>query len=213
MNLKKQQNTIFKKKLKQIYIFDLDGTLYQLDGQNNGYSGSTIEKIINQNILKYIRNRESCTKKIAQEIFNQAIVDPVGASQYLSNKYQISRAEYFNIVWDIDPQNIVKNYNFAQEVISNIDSNIKLILLTSAPKIWAERVLFFLGIKDKFERIITGEEYKYKDEIFQDLATKYNPNKITSIGDQYKTDIQPAELLGFKSLLIQKPKDITNLSK
>lgn len=198
---------------QKIFIFDLDGTLYQLDGKNNGYPGSTLEKQVNKNILQYIRNRELCAEKIAKKIFNQAIVDPVGASQYLSNRYEITRSEYFNIVWDINPQNIVKNYNLAQKTISNINPNIILILLTSAPEIWTKRVLSFLSINDKFEKIITGEKFKFKYEVFQELSRKYQPNNITSIGDQYTTDIQPAEVLGFKYLLIQKPEDITNLSK
>ena len=88
-----------------------------------------------------------------------------------------------------------------------------MILLTSAPEIWTKRVLSFLSISDKFEKIITGEKFKFKYEVFQELSRKYQPNNITSIGDQYTTDIQPAEVLGFKYLLIQKPEDITNLSK
>lgn len=205
-------NKIETEKNRQVYVFDMDGTLYQLDGKNNGYSESSLEKRVNENMLQFIIDQELCSQDKAQEILDQAIKDPVGASQYLSNQYQITRVEYFNKVWDINPKDIVKNYDFAKEVISKINPEIKLILLTSAPKIWAQKVLSFLGIKDKFEKIITGEEYKIKSEIFEILSRQYKASNITSIGDQYKTDIEPAEILGYKSLLITDPQDIKKLS-
>lgn len=199
-------------KNRQIYIFDMDGTLYQLDGQNNGYSGSSLENKVNKNIIQFIIERELCSIDNAQEIFNQAISDPVGASQYLSNRYQITRTEYFNTVWNIDPKDIVKNYNYAREIIPNINPKTKLILLTSSPEIWAKKVLSFLNINQKFEEIITGENYKTKSEVFEKFSKLYLNSNITTIGDQYETDIKPTEKFGFKSLLIQEPKDINKLS-
>jgi FMN phosphatase YigB (HAD superfamily) len=206
------QIVVESEKSRQVIIFDMDGTLYQLDGENNGYSKSTLETKVNKNIIQYITNQEQCSLVQAQEIFNQAISDPVGASQYLSARYQITRSMFFDTVWNIDPKDIVKNYNFAQEVISSINPKVKLILLTSAPKIWAEKVLTFLGIKDKFETIYSGEDYKFKTEIFQKISRLYQPENITSVGDQEKTDIQPAADLGFKTLLIKNPQDISLIS-
>lgn len=197
---------------RQVMIFDMDGTLYQLDGKNNGYSGSTLESTVNQNIINFICQKEDISTNQAIEIFKQAISDPVGASQFLSNRYQISRKDYFNNVWNINPKNIVKDYQKSIETILNIPPQVKLILLSSSPMIWINQVISYLGIKDKFETIYSGEDFKFKKEIFQKISRLYLPQNITSIGDQQDTDIQPAADLGFKTLLIKKPTDISLIS-
>lgn len=197
---------------RQVIIFDMDGTLYQLDGENNGFKGSTLESTVNKRMIDFISQKEDISTEQAIEIFRQAISNPVGASQFLSERYQITRTDYFNTVWNIDPENIVKNYQNSVQTISNMPKGIKLILLTSSPKIWADQVLNFLGIKDRFETIYTGEGFKTKEEIFQNISQLYQSENITSVGDQEKTDIQPAADLGFKTLLIKKPQDITTIS-
>ena len=197
------------RKNQQIIIFDMDGTLYQLDGENNGYSGSTLESKVNQNIIKYILKKENTSIDQTMEIFKLAISDKIGASQFLSKRYQISRSEYFNTVWNINPKNIINNYQMTIKTISNIPSEIKLILLSSSPKIWIDKAIDYLGIKDKFKTIYSGEDFDFKTEIFEKLAKIYSPKNITSIGDQENTDIQPAINLGFKTLLIKKPQDIS----
>lgn len=199
-------------KSRQVIIFDMDGTLYQLDGENNGYRESTLETTINKRMVDFISQNEGIPTQQAIKIFKQAISDPVGASQFLSQRYQISRIDYFNSVWNISPENIVKNYQDSIQTISSIPQQIKLILLSSAPRIWVNQVIDFLGIKDKFETIYSGEDFKLKTEIFQKISQLYQPKNVTSVGDQEKTDIQPAADLGFKTLLIKKPQDITSIS-
>lgn len=200
-----------KNKNQRIIIFDMDGTLYQLDGEKNGYSGSTLESKVNQNIIKYILKKENTSIDQTMAIFKLAISDKIGASQFFSDRYQISRGEYFNTVWNINPKNIINNYQITINTISNIPSKYKLILLSSSPKIWIDKVINYLGIKDKFKIIYSGEDFNFKTEIFQKLTKIYSPKNITSIGDQENTDIQPAANLGFKTLLIKKPQDISKI--
>jgi FMN phosphatase YigB (HAD superfamily) len=68
-----------------------------------------------------------------------------------------------------------------------------------------------LGLTEQFEEIYTGDQYKNKGEMFQMLASRYNPNNMKSVGDQEKTDIEPAKKLGIAGILIRTPKDIWNI--
>ena len=47
-------------------IFDMDGTLYQIDGKDTGYKGSSLEKKVNENALRLIQDREACNLETAQ---------------------------------------------------------------------------------------------------------------------------------------------------
>lgn len=197
--------------LRNVVVFDMDGTLYRLDGNNSGFSGSGLEKQVLLNAKKFIILKESCDDSTAEEIVKQGLDDPIGISNYLSQRYGISRTDYFDIVWDIDPTDIVKDYQFAKEVIKKqkIERPVmKLVLLTSAPRVWAKKVLEFLEVSDLFETIYTGDQYKTKKDIFQILASRYKPENILSVGDQKNTDIIPAQELGMKGFLLSKPDDL-----
>ncbi len=96
-------------------------------------------------------------------------------------------------------------------MIRALAANNTLILLTSAAKVWQEQVCNYLGISNLFDRIITAEDFKTKDEVFEALANEYDAKKSISIGDQLKTDIEPAAKYGFKTLLVEKPQDMKKL--
>lgn len=201
-------------KKRAVVIFDMDGTLYELDGENNGYSGSTLEAKVLNNCLSFIVKQENCTNDEASQIIQAGLNNAVGLSQYLSERYAISREDYFNIVWDIEPQGLVYNFQIAAQTVKKIsESGKKLVLLTSAPKVWQEKVVEFLGINNLFEAIYTGEDFSQKEEIFSMLAQRYEPFKILSIGDQETTDIAPAAALGLSTLLIRNPNDLERLVK
>ena len=87
----------------------------------------------------------------------------------------------------------------------------KLILVTSAPKVWQQQVTKYLGIEQFFESIYTGEDFKTKTELFQMLSRRYQPGNITSVGDQDITDIQPAIRFGIKGFLVNSPEDLENI--
>jgi FMN phosphatase YigB (HAD superfamily) len=85
----------------------------------------------------------------------------------------------------------------------------KLILLTTAPKVWAERVLAYLGIAEYFEDLYTGEKFGQKDEIFRIIAGRYQ--NATSIGDQIETDILPARAVGIKGIRVAVSGDLPDI--
>lgn len=200
-------------KNRQVIIFDMDGILYLLDGKNNGYRGSTLEKIVLQKARSFIKVRENCSSTQANAILKNGLKNPIGLSAYLAGRYRISRLEYFNSVWNIYPAKIIKNNNQATKIISLLKrkSQLKIILLTSAPRIWAYQVLKYLRIDKSFESIYTGEQYGQKEEIFALLAGRYKPENMISIGDQYETDILPAQKMGMRTLQVKTPNDLKKL--
>ena len=199
---------------RQVVIFDMDGTLYELDGQNKGYSGSSLETKVVNNCLRFILNQEKCSAEEAEAIMDQGLKDPVGLSNFLSKRYGITRKNYFDIVWDINPQGLVFNFQTAVQTVKQIpEDGKKPILLTSAPKVWQEKVIKFLGLDNCFEAIYTGEDFDQKTEIFSMLAQRYQPSNIFSVGDQETTDISPAAALGLSTLLVQNPNDLERLVK
>lgn len=198
---------------RPVCIFDMDGTLYQLDGKNNEYSGSTLELTVRNNALSFIMKKEQCSPEEATKIYTLGTSDPVGVSQFLSLRYGITRLDYFTTVWNIDPLPTIKEYQIPVTTIQALKTNPanKLILLTSAPSPWASRVLQALGLENTFELVFTGEQFGTKDEIFERLAGWYNPKNIISIGDQIKTDIDPAKKYGLQTLLVSSPSDTSQL--
>ena len=195
---------------RKVLIFDMDGTLYNYKNEN-GFSGSKLNKIIERKAITYIRNREKCSLKTAKAIYDVGSNHRVGLSVYLSKKYNISRREYFNAVWNIDPKRAIKKSNIAP-IITQIykERKYKLILLTSAPYVWANQVLKYLGIGRYFDTLYCAEDYGNKDEIFKMISKRYNPSNCLSIGDQKNTDILPAKKYGLKAWLVKEPEDLKN---
>lgn len=197
---------------KEVIVLDMDGTLYRLDGVNNGYSGSNLETAVLENCQQFIIAKENCSPTTAKSIMEQGLKDSIGLSNFLSQRYGISREDYFNIVWDLNPENLISNYQTQVEVIKKLGkTGKKLILLTSGAKVWQRQVIKFLGLNDCFESIYTGESFTQKEEIFQMLSERYNPGKIISVGDQENTDIIPAAAFGCNTLLVQNPNDLNKL--
>lgn len=205
---------IWEERDRNVTIFDMDGTLYQLDGENNGFSGSTLERSILENALRFVMEKEECSSADAEGIINEGIRNPIGLSKFLANRYSISRSDYFNRAWDINPEGVV---SYDQELIDNLrqlvrrNPGTKYVLVSSAPAIWVGKVLEYLGIKDCFELCITAEKFGSKDEVFRMFAVRYYPGSVISIGDQEKTDIIPAQKLGMTAYKVNGPSDTTKV--
>lgn len=193
----------------QTIILDMDGTLYQLDGIESGFKGSRLEKTIQDNVLSMVINREGFAQEEAQSLIDSLKSEHISFSSHFSERYGITRTDYFNQVWDIDPAKIVSNFEVAVAVVKELkQNNINLILLTQAPKIWQERVIRFLNLEDVFCQTYSADDFFSKSEMFESLAATIDPQTMLSAGDQYRTDIEPAQALGIKGLLITSPGDL-----
>lgn len=191
-----------------LYIFDMDGTTYLLDGKENGFKGSSLEKSVRSNLIRYVAAKESLSIHDAEKIVNEARESGLQFSYFFSERYQTTRQEFFDIVWDINPETLVREHQTAVATIKKLSSMGKpMILVTSSPSIWARRVCQFLEIEEMFSQIITGENFRGKEEVILELSKSYDPSRIISIGDQFETEIEPAQKLGMQTLHLKHPNE------
>lgn len=195
-----------------VVVFDMDGTLYELDGENKGFKNSTLERLVLQNALAFIQQQEQCTSDEAQKLVTQGVSDGVGLSNFASQRYGITRQQYFEAVWDIDPRSVFEpaasvKYTFAELQQTEVLS----LLLTAAPSVWANLVTKLLGLSETFSQVITGEKFSSKKEVFAEIRQQFPSAKLFSVGDQVITDIEPAEAVGFTGLLVKGPNDLPKL--
>lgn len=195
-----------------IYIFDMDGTLYSNSDGSNSFRESKLFGTVIEGTKKYIQKMEKCSSIKAEEILNIGLLDGVGVSNFLAQRYHISRKEYFNQVWIGDPEEIVFNFKTSKELLNKLKmKNKTLVLLTSAPSVWGLKVIDYLGVSDIFSEKYFGENYGNKQEIFEKIRNENNGKRIISIGNQYKSDIKPAQELGLMTLLVRNSEDLNRL--
>ncbi|MDO8487881.1 MAG: HAD family hydrolase [bacterium] len=203
---------INKETILKAIIFDMDGTLYQLDGKENTIIGSTLINQVIANSVAYVRSREDISEAEAKSIIVQAMQDEVGISRVMAQRYSISRRDYFNSAWNIEPDLIVKEFTAAVAVLRQlkVTGGLDLILLTAAPSRWMLNVINYLELEGIFKEVFSGEDFEKKDEVFVRLAEKYSKLAL-SVGDQEHTDIIPAQKAGLLTLLIKHPNDLSQL--
>ena len=201
--------------LPQNIIFDMDGTLYNLDGEDEGFNGSRLEQSVLIKAKAYILAKEKCTEEEAKSILLQGLADKVGISNVLAQRYEITREEYFENVWGkINPEEVLNRTDFerTRQTISQLaEKGKKMILLTSAPPVWAKKVLEAAGVNKYFTEIYAGEQFASKEEVFEKLANQYGAENLISIGDQMQTDIEPARKRGMRAFLVDKENPIDYL--
>lgn len=192
-----------KNKIKAI-IFDMDGTLYTLDASD--FRSSKLGQKVMSNIMLFLKDRFGDDETQAMERYN-AIKKQYGEdfSIAIEKGYGIPRMEYFAYVWDIEALTFVQQVGNVAAVLHKLP--VQSGILTAAPRVWADRVMEFLKIKDHIgNAIFTGEPDLRKPNplAFQQFVDywKIPPEKIVSIGDQEKSDILPAKQLGMKTVRI-----------
>lgn len=196
-----------------IVVFDMDGTLYLLDGDDNGYHNSTLNKHVLSNTRRLIMEKEGVSEEASQLVIDDIFANHSFLSISLSEKYGISKIDVFNATWDIEPAGIVQSFEKSQKVVREISQSGKhLVLLTSAPKVWQEKVISLLELNGLFRDVYTAHDFKNnKEEIFSKISKEYPQKKIMSIGDQFKSDIEPAQKLGMLTYLVKHPDDLLKL--
>lgn len=192
------------KKIEAI-IFDMDGTLYRFpDGKDFG--AIPFGRAIKNNILTFTKAHFS-----ADETGAQARLDDMRTrwgeefSLAFEHEHGVPREHFFERTWNMKPRDFISFDPRARSVLQGI--GLPIVVLTAAPRVWAEQVLRFIGIDDLVgEAIITGDQdvRKPNPEVFLQAAALLggSPSAIVSIGDQEHTDILPAKQLGMMTLRI-----------
>ncbi|OGM78755.1 hypothetical protein A2382_03705 [Candidatus Woesebacteria bacterium RIFOXYB1_FULL_38_16] len=186
---------------KTLIILDMDGTLYDLDGKGGKYQGSTLQKAVLGNAVGFLSTLSKQSEKDAKKEIDECLLSKRPLSGYFAKRYNLTRSEYFDIVWNIPPSGIVKHEHDFASIIKNLQKNgIHFVLITESPAVWQKQIFKFLKLeRDWFIDIFTGEMFLAKGEVMQDITKKVKAEVVYSIGDQYETDIKPAEDLGYKT--------------
>lgn len=189
------------------FIFDLDGTLYDLDGiPGTSFGESRFCADVMSNTRTFIGEQLGVNQDEASEIFNQIMEGYSGElSLGLEKEYSIDRYDLFDATWSQPPENYIgANPNLATMLTPYVG---KAALLSAAPRVWVDLVLDYLEIGAVFsDQIYTGESdlRKPNPEIFRLIAAKMHtrPKDCLSIGDQNHSDIIPAKSIGMQTALI-----------
>jgi len=198
------------KQKDRLIIFDMDGTLYRLTG--GSFRKSRLQHKIHENVLKYLQDRLGIGKRKSSEIVAD-IKKRYGEniSIGLEKEYGFDRYDYFNTVWDVNPEGLIDKFSGLTEILLKLQADYDMILTSDAPLVWIKRVLAELGVADIFaDKILSGEgdNRKIFGNRFEGILQKYNlsPENVVSIGDQEETDILPAKSLGIKTIFVNQTK-------
>lgn len=191
-------------KIKNRYIFDLDGTLYHFP--KGTFRSSGLFDVINKRINLFFQEKFKLSPQKAQETLNHLNKNyPESTSIAVEKEFGVNRYEYFNYTWDIQPEKYLQKNEQLVELFTNLEG--RVAILTAAPRIWAERALRQLGIYQFVEgSIFTGEPDLRKPNpgIFKKVAQHLgvSSSQIISIGDQEFSDILPAKKIGMRTIIV-----------
>jgi phosphoglycolate phosphatase-like HAD superfamily hydrolase len=185
------QNLIMEQ--NEILLFvDVDGTLYDLE---DGFTNSWLGQQIN-----------GYTKDLSQSFgisIEKVVKSQLGSSQFLANALGCHRSEVLDYIWSQAqfPEKGLQGQG--QEFIQRcLELNYEIQFLTGAGRPWATKVLRSMNCpKALIQNLISAETFPSggKIEAMQRIAQGRNPESIWSIGDQKRSDIEPAKKLGLNT--------------
>jgi FMN phosphatase YigB (HAD superfamily) len=190
-----------------LVVLDMDGTLYPLDGEQNGFKNSTKERFLTNGFIDYIVSKEpDLSYHEAIALFQETLKHPIGPSVFLAQRYRVRREIIFASIWDaLDTDIIVGTPEYdTPKILMDIRQRTKLLLLlTAAPAIWQRKVCAHLKIDAaQFDAVMTTAEFVSKSEVFSAIARAAPGIRGVSVGDSLKSDIEPAESAGLSAIHI-----------
>ena len=124
----------------KLIIFDLDGTLYKFT--NDSFVNSGLQKKVLANAKNYIQKKlkqdQAQAQKILREIQKEYGED---ISIALEKKYNCSRRDYFNEVWDISAKGIITSNANIRNILLSLREENKLLLVSDGAMVWIMNVL------------------------------------------------------------------------
>lgn len=196
--------------MKKIIIFDMDGTLYDLNdvvqmsydmqveylSLKKGISREEAISFLAENHVYPVMKKDS---KSATELFLQLGFDKKEWSDYRDKGFKVDRID--------------KSKAVDENTIAGFSQLATIALLSSNAYPVIEKVLNHINISISiFDDIICSDRFPYNMPFKKKLAmeswgTKYNLRyeDIISIGDRFETDIKPVLDLGGCGILVRKP--------
>ena len=189
-----------------LIILDLDGTLYNFDGDSSlGFTASKFYKEIKNRAHCFLSRRLLISHEEAERVYEEVKKEFAGeVSLGLEAKFGIDRYTFFGNTWNLRPEDFVEKKDLLP-LVKSIDGTASI--LTAAPRIWAEAVLEYLNLSEYTPNLFTGEPNLRKPNplAFRRICDYFSvsPNDCVSIGDQIHSDILPVKALGLKTVLIR----------
>ncbi len=202
--------------MKDYYIFDLDGTLYQFDdGGSSNFSASRFYANIRKNILQFLSDLLSISEKEASEKYND-LKDRYDGETSLAVEQElgVDRLDFFAATWSLEPAEYLKKNSTVRDIFEQLED--RVAVLTAAPRVWAARTLEYLDIMSFVEdTLFTGESDLRKPDprIFKAVADSLGvpPEQCVSIGDQEYSDIIPAKSVGMRTVIVGSPSNYADI--
>lgn len=193
--------------MKEMIIFDMDGTLYSFeDGINNMYSTKFYEEIKDRG-TKFIADRLSIDEIVAEKLRAEIFTRYDGnISIGLKQEKGIEREEYFDYVWNIDASKYMRSDSKLKELLGRIPY--RKAVLSSAPKVWVQKALRQLDIFEQFDGIWWDNGLKKPDKhAYLQVTDAFNieTENVIMIDDD-PAYLEPAKALGMKTVLIGSEK-------
>lgn len=195
--------------MKKIFIFDMDGTLYDLnDVVKTNYDMQVkflcIKKrmteleatsFLEKNHIYPVMKEDS---KSATEFFLQIGLDTKEWSDYRNNNFDVAKID--------------KDKAVTEGVLKQFSKFGIIVLLSSNAYSVLGKVLHHIAINPAiFNEIICSDRFPYQVPFKKKLAMEYLEKKYNvdyrdmySIGDRYKTDIEPMLEIGGQGILLRK---------
>ncbi len=186
-------------------LFDMDWTLYSFE--NWQYKWSKLEKEVQSNALKLLKilEWENHLKKFIEikskywEEFSKAF----------EKIYKLKKNDYFNKVWDINPDWIINDNRNTLEVFNYFNNlNYNLYIVSESPLIWINRVLTYLKIETLITWIYSWQWDKRKSNwlLYEKIKADLWNNSYM-IWDQINSDIVMAKNSWFNTIYISEKKE------
>ncbi|MEI6731968.1 MAG: HAD family hydrolase [archaeon] len=197
--------------MKKLIIFDMDGTLYRFSSGTN-FRDSEMYAKIKENSYSFLERKLKINRQKAIEKYNQIKNEFRGEMSIgIERKLGINRYEFFANTWDLSPEELLEK----RDLSGILDSlGLRKVVLTSAPAVWARKVLRYLNVSERVEAVFSGEPDIRKPDVrvFKQICDRFEvkPSEVISIGDQLETDILPAKSLGMTTILVGSESELAD---
>ena len=173
-------------KKAEALIFDMDGTLYSFDKAQAGvFTASRFGQAIHNNCVQFFADRFALSADQAERMYLDFKRRYNGeVSLGLEQEQGIPRTEYFSRTWDLDPAEFILPDEKLVQAIGLL--TIQTGVLSAAPRVWVDRVLEFMQLRQIFEpAIFTGDPdiRKPHPQAFLQLAEwwQLDPSTVVSM--------------------------------
>jgi len=179
-------------------IFDLQGTLIE-----NGIHPSPIKQV--KNILRINEDFHEYVVRFEKIFMTRKHENLTEAFKAVAKEFGVNPPEFvYEKLVGLWNKNKLLSTLF-QETLDVLDSlkSHKLILVANID-CFSKEVIEKFNLEEYFEKIyLSFEQGKLKNEIYNDIASEFD-NDIVIVGDSIESDMKPAELIGVKSILVDR---------